>query len=149
MPQTTSLPSDRLLDFTAAPGGTSDTLTFAFGNPSLPGPAAPPTGALEVARPPYTVAGSDRPVQMAGAHVVAIRFTGMSLQNDAGQPTYVGPRGIEEPDFPVLRHAVVYDESEGVIAWYVGFDGPGCVTMARAGNSVVITIDHSGPGQPG
>lgn len=140
-PGTTKLPSDRLLDFTAAPGASSDTLTFAFGNPSLPGPAAPPKGTLDVARPPYTVAGSDRPVQMVGGRVVAVRFSGMSLQNDTGQPTYRGPRGIEEP-FPSLRHAVVYDESEGVIAWYVGFDGPGCVTIARAGNTVVVTIEH-------
>jgi len=140
-PQTTKLPSDRLLDFTAVPGGTSDTLTFAFGNPSLPGPAAPPKGTLDVTRPPYTVVGSDRPLQMVGDRVVTVRYTGMSLQNDTGQPTYVGPRGIEE-GFPSLRHAVVYDESEGVIAWYVGFDGPGCVTMARAGNTVVVTIDH-------
>ena len=95
-----------------------------------------------MARPPYTAAGSGATIPMIGGRVITIRFTGMSLQNDAGQETYVGPRGIEEP-FPALRHAVVYDESEGVIAWYVGYDGSGCVTLARSGTSVTVTIDHS------
>ena len=140
--QTTNPPSDRLVNFTATPGDTSDTLTFAFGNPSLPGPSAPPLGGLEMARPPYTLAGSGATIPIHGDHVITIRFTGMSLQNDAGEETYLGPRGIEEP-FPALRHAVVYDESEGVIAWYVGYEGSGCVTLARAGTKVTVTIAHS------
>jgi len=141
-PQTMTLPSDRLVNFTASPGDTSDTLTFAFGNQSLPGPSAPPQGALEAARPPYTLAASGATIPIHGDHVITIRFTGMSLQNDAGEETYLGPRGIEEP-FPALRHAVVYDETEGVIGWYVGYDGSGCVTLAGAGTNVTLTIAHS------
>jgi hypothetical protein len=142
MPLKTTLPSDRLVNFTTTPGATSDMLTFSFGNPSLPGPSEPPQGSLDAARPPYTLAGSGATVAMIGDHVIAIRFTGMSLQNDAGEETYLGPHGIEEP-FPALRHAVIYDQSEGVIAWYVGFDGPGCVTMARNGKDVIVTLAHS------
>jgi hypothetical protein len=142
VPQTTMLPSDRLVNLTGTAGAAADTLTFAFGNPSLPGPSTPPQARLEAARPPYTQAGSGATIPLVGRHVVAIRFTGMSLQNDAGEETYTGPRTIEE-SFKGLRDAVVYDGSEGVIAWYVGYDGPGCVTLARAGASITLTIAHS------
>ncbi len=140
-PQTGSLPSDRFTDIRLSPGASADGLTFVFGDPSLPGPPTPPKGRLEIAQPPYTLAGSGQAITMNGEHVLQIRFTGMSLSNDAGQETYVGPRGIEEP-FPALRHAVIYDMSEGIVGWYVGYDGGGCVTLAQATNEVTLTIQH-------
>ncbi len=140
--QTTTLPSDRLVDLTVKGGAASDTLTFIFGNPSLPGPATPPSGTLEVALPPFTHAGSGATIAMTGGHVVTVRFTGMSLQNDAGEETYTGPAEVQ-PALTALRHAVVYDASEGVIGWYVGYDGSGCVTLTRAGTKVTLTIAHT------
>jgi len=140
-PQTGSLPSDRFIDIRLSPGAGADALTFVFGDPSLPGPPAPPKGSLEIAEPPYTLAGSGEPIQMNGEHVLQIRFSGMSLSNDVGQETYVGPRGVEEP-FPALRHAVIYDMSEGIVGWYVGYDGDGCVTLTQANNEVTLTIQH-------
>jgi hypothetical protein len=139
--QTGQLPTDRLVDIKVSTGATADRLTFVFGSPSLPGPASPPVGTLEVAKPPYSFAGSGAPIAMAGARVVQIRFSGMSLSNDAGQETYVGPPEIK-PDLPALRHAVMYDASEGIVGWYLGYDGPSCVTLARAGTDVTVTIDH-------
>lgn len=140
--QTTTLPSDRLVDLTVKGGAASDTLTFVFGNPSLPGPATPPSGTLEVALPPFTHAGSGATIAMTGGHVVTVRFTGMSLQNDAGEETYTGPTEVK-PAFTALGHAVVYDASEGVIGWYVGYEGSGCVTLTRAGTKVTLTIAHT------
>jgi hypothetical protein len=139
--QTGVLPSDRVTDLKASSGATADTLTFVFGPASLGSPAGAAKGSLAAAKPPYTSAGSGAALQIAGQHVVQIRFTGMSLQNDAGEEIYKGPQGIEEP-FPALRNAVVYDASEGVIGWYVGYDGPGCVTLTRAGNNVVLSFAH-------
>jgi hypothetical protein len=141
-PQTIGLPSDRLVDVAVTPGTTSDLLTFIFGDASLPGPAAPPVGTLETAPPPYTMAGSGVPIQIEGAHIVAIRFTGMSLQNDAGQETYTGLPEVT-PRLPALRHAVMFDASEGVLGWYLGYDGSGCVTTSRAGQNVTVTIAHA------
>jgi hypothetical protein len=140
--QTTALPSDRLVDLKVTPGATADTLTFVFGNPSLPGPATPPAGTLEVGQPPYTQAGSGAEIEMTGRHVITVRFTGMSLQNDAGEETYTGPTDLK-PGLVALRHAVIYDASEGVIGWYVGYDGPGCLTLTRAGTNVTLKIAHS------
>lgn len=140
-PQTGQLASDRFADIRVSTGATADRLTFVFGNPSLPGPAGPPQGSLEVAQPPYTFAGSGAPIDMAGEHVVQIRFSAMSLSNDAGQETYVGPPDIR-PDLPALRHAVMYDASEGIVGWYIGYDGPGCVTLSRNGNDVTVMIAH-------
>lgn len=140
-PQTGQLPSDRFTNLTVSAGSTTDRLTFVFGKPSLGSPAGPPQGSLEVAIPPYTAAGSGAPIEVIGEHVVQIRFSAMSLQNDAGQETYAGPPELK-PTLPALRHAVLFDASEGIVGWYVGYDGPGCVTLARDGSNVTVTIDH-------
>ncbi len=113
-----------------------------FGNPSLPGPPVPPEGRLEAAIPPYTHAGSGAPIEVTGEHVLQIRFSGMSLSNDVGQETYTGPTEIK-PDMNGLRHAVLFDASEGVVGWYVGYNGTGCVTLVANGNEVTVSIAHS------
>ncbi len=136
------LPSDRFTSLRVAAGPQSDELTFVFGNPSLPGPSVPPEGRLEAAIPPYAHAGSGAAIQVAGEHVLQIRFSGMSLSNDVGQETYTGPTEIK-PDMLGLRHAVLFDASEGVVGWYVGYDGTGCVTLAANGNEVTVSIAHS------
>ena len=141
VPQAVALPSDRFTDIKVSSGATADRLTFVFGNPSLPGPAGPPQGSLEVAPAPYTFAGSGAPIEMAGDHVLQVRFSGMSLSNDVGQETYVGPPEVK-PDLPALRQAVMFDASEGIVGWYVGYDGPGCVTLVRTTNDLTLTIDH-------
>ena len=66
---------------------------------------------------------------MTGEHVVQIRFTGMSLQNDVGQPMSTTARP-STADLPALRKAVLFDMSEGVVGWYIGTTGRGCVTLA-------------------
>jgi hypothetical protein len=141
VPQNGILPSDRFTDIRLEPTATADKLIFVFGDSSLPGPPALPQGTLEVANPPYSLAGSGEPLQVNGEHVLQIVFRGMSLSNDVGQETYLGPRGIEEP-FPALRHVVVYDMSEGVVGWYVGYDGGGCATLSQTTNEVTLTIQH-------
>ena len=141
LPQSGALPSDRFTEVRAETGPTADRLTFVFGNPSLPGPPTPPQGSLEVAQPPYTQAASGADIAMTGEHVLALRFTGMSLSNDVGQPTYDGPRELD-PGFDAIRRAVLFDASEGQVGWYVGYDGAGCVTLDRTGEGITLTIDH-------
>ncbi len=141
LPQDIQMPSDRLTDIKVTPGASADRLTFVFGNPSLLGEGGPPQGALEVGRPPYTHAGSGASIDMVGEHVVQVLFTGMSIMNDVGQPTYAGVAEIK-PGLPALRHAVLFDESEGYVGWYIGYDGAGCVTVARDGNGVTVIIEH-------
>jgi hypothetical protein len=140
-PQTGRLPSDRFTDLKASAGATADRLTFVFGPSSLNSPAAPPQGSLDVAMPPYTRAGSGASIDLKGEHVVGIRFSEMSLQNDAGQEIYTGPSELK-PELPALRQAVMYDASEGIIGWYVGYDGPGCVTLVTEGTNVTVTFAH-------
>ena len=136
------LPSDRFTDIRVSTTPDADSLTFVFGDPSLPGPAEPPTGELSATDPPYTFAGSGAAISMSGDHVVSVGFSGMSLQNDAGQETYGGPPSIQ-PDLPALRQAVLSDASEGTIGWYVGYDGPGCLMFEVTRNEVTLTIGHS------
>jgi hypothetical protein len=142
MPPAGILPSDRFTQVQVIPGGTADGLRFIFGNSSLPGPATPPMGSIAVATPPYTQAGSGAPIDVKGQHVLQLRFDGMSVQNDVGQPTYVGPDELQ-PNLPAIKDAVLYDASEGVIGWYIGYDGRGCPTVARDGQGLVLTIPHA------
>ena len=141
LPQTVALPTDRFVDIKPVPGPTADRLVFVFGNASLPGPPTPPQGSLEVARPPYTQAASGKPIRVAGDHVVQVRFTGMSLANDVGQPTYDGRTDIRVAG-TALKQAVLFDASEGVIGWYVGYDGSGCVAMTVGAHDVTLVIAH-------
>lgn len=134
-----ALPSDRFVAIAVSSTATDDRLTFSFGNPSLPGPPSPPKGSLTVAKPPFTEAASGAPIDLVGAHALMLRFTGMSLSNDVGQPTYEGPIDLK-PDLTTLRHAVLFDASEGIIGWYVGYDGAGCVAFERAGNDLVMAL---------
>jgi hypothetical protein len=141
LPPALTLPSDRFTGVQVVPGDTTDSVRFVFGDPSLPGPATPPTGLLTVAKPPYTKAGSGAKIAVQGEHVLQLTFTGMSLQNDAGQPTYDGPTDIKQA-LPAFRHAALYDASEGVIGWYIGYNGDGCVGLIQDGDSLLLTIQQ-------
>jgi hypothetical protein len=141
-PQTGLLPSDRFSDLKLSTGPAGDVLTFVFGPSSLDSPAGPPQGSLDVAAPPYTQAGSGDPIAMTGEHVITVRFSAMSLQNDAGEEIYTGPTAFKS-SFPALRQAVEFDASEGIVGWYVGYDGTGCVTLSQVGKNVTVTIAHS------
>ena len=141
LPPSGVLPSDRFTHVLVVPGDTTDSLRFVFGDPSLPGPASPPMGTLVVAKPPYTNAGSGAPISVDGDHVLQLTFTGMSLQNDVGQPTYDGPADIRQ-NLPALRQTVLYDASEGVIGWYIGYDGDGCVSLIDDGRGLLLSINQ-------
>jgi hypothetical protein len=141
-PVTGPLPSDRLVNVTASTTADADVLTFHFGNMSVPGPGGPPRRELSKAKKPYTFGPSGKPIKMQGEHVAQVVFRGLSLQSDTGDLVYTGPAKLT-PDFPALKHAVEYDESEGVIGWYVGYDGTGCATLSRHGDDVMLTIAHS------
>lgn len=136
------LASDRLIDVVVDTSGTADFVTFEFGDPSLP---APPQGSshgeLEAAVPPYTQGASGLPIEVDGDRVAIVRFTGMSIVADTGTPTYEGALDLR-PDLPALRTVVNYDMFEGVVAWYIGFDGDGCVTLRSDPRSVTVVIDH-------
>lgn len=142
-PQTGRLPSDRLVDVKTSSTPTADLVTFVFGNMSVP---EPPQGAseglLQAAEPPYTEAGSGAEIDFTDMHVAQVRFSGMSLSNDAGELTYDGPLVMPVIDYPTLAVVHNYDMSEGVIGWYIGYIGNGCVTLSSDAHSVTVAIDH-------
>jgi hypothetical protein len=138
-PQEGPLSSDRMTDVVISSTDKADLITFVFGDPSLPGPAGQPRGDLVIAKPPYTQSGSGQKIRMLGEHVLQLRFMHMSLSADTGDLTYNGPDSFK-PNLPVLRHAAQFDAFEGQIGWYLGYDGPGCVTLGRDGNNVTIAF---------
>lgn len=136
-------PTDRLINVSASTSGDQDLLIFEFGNMSVPGPGGPPKGEFSVARKPYTEGASGKPIKMTGDRVVQVVYRGMSLVADTGDLVYQGPAKLE-PDLTALRHVVEYDETEGVIGWYAGYDGAGCVTISRQGMDVIVAFAHGG-----
>jgi hypothetical protein len=138
--QTGLLPSDRLVDLAVSSTATHDLLNFVFAA-STPGPAGPPRGTLEPAAPPFSFAGSGLEFTLLGQHTVQLRFSGMTIASESGEATYRGPMDVK-PDLTVLREAIQYDASEGIVGWYVGYDGLGCVTLVRDGNDVTVLIAH-------
>ncbi len=141
-PQTGRLPSDRIVDVIISRAGSADLVTFVFGDPSLPAPPAGTSkGSLDPAEPPFTNGASGLPIKVDGEHVAQVRFSGMSLSNDVGQPTYDGPTDFR-PDLPALRTVVAYDLFEGISGWYIGYDGRGCVTLTSDARSVTVAIQH-------
>jgi hypothetical protein len=136
------LPSNRLVDVAVESGSAADRVTFLFG-PLVASPAGDPTGTLAEAHPPFSVATSGAVIDLAGSHFLDLRFDHMVLADDTGNPTFTGSRD-HEVEFPAVRQVTEYDESEGVIGWYVGFDGPGCVklTFDGASNAVRLEVAH-------
>jgi len=139
--QTGLLPSDRLVDLAISSTTTHDLLTFVFAPSSTPSPAGPARGTLDVANPPLSFAGSGLPIDLLGQRAVQLRFSGMTIASESGVATYHGPADAR-PDLTALREAIQYDASEGIIGWYVGYDGSGCVTLVREGNDVTVMIAH-------
>lgn len=136
------LPSDRMVDVVVGSGGSQDLVTFVFGDLSLPEPPQGPSeGTLDAANPPFTHASSGLPIDVDGERVLEVRFTGMSLSNDVGQPTYDGELDFR-PALPAVRTVVNFDMSEGHVSWLIGYDGQGCVTLSSDARSVTIAIDH-------
>lgn len=141
LPATGLLPTDRVVSVEVSTSPTTDFVTFVFDEGSLT-PAGPPRGDLTVAKPPFTFGPSGLPIDLKGQHALQMRFSGMSLSNDAGEPTFTGDPDIHA-DMPALKQVVMYDESEGIAAWYIGYDGDGCVNLLRDGNDIVVSIAHS------
>lgn len=139
-PQEGLLPTDRVVAVEVATSPEADFVTFVFEPGSLT-PAGPPRGELTVAVPPFTFGPSGLPIDLAGDHALQVRFSGMSLSNDVGEPTFTGDPDITV-DYPALKQAIMYDESEGIAAWYIGYDGTGCVNLLRDGDDVVVSIAH-------
>jgi len=122
--------------------GSTDRVTFVLGPPSFPDPPQGPSdGALQQAVQPYTQAASGLPVVVTGDHVAQIRLERMSLSNDVGQLTYDGPLEFR-PDLSALKSVINYDFSEGVIGWYIGYDGNGCLTVESDSSGITVVIDH-------
>ncbi len=143
VPQTGRLPSDRMTGVTISSSPTADLITFSFGNMSVSDPPQGVSeGSIETAVAPYTQAGSGAEMDITGEHVAQIRFSGMSLSNDVGELTYDGPLELTADGATALRQVSNYDMSEGVVGWYVGYDGNGCVTLTSDATSVTVAIDH-------
>jgi hypothetical protein len=134
--------SDRLVDVTIEGTDDADIVTFVFGNPSPDRPQGPAEGRLQAATPPYTQAASGLPVELHGERVAEVMFTGMSIMNDIGEPTYDGAFEFR-PDLPALKDVVNFDMFEGHVGWYLAYDGTGCVRLATDGQNIVVSVEHS------
>jgi hypothetical protein len=141
-PESGPIASDRLVDVTIEGTDDADIVTFVFGNPSPERPQGPAAGRLQAAVPPYTEAASGLPVELHGEHVAEVMFTGMSIMNDIGEPTYDGRLDFR-PGLSALKDVVNFDMFEGHVGWYLAYDGPGCVRLGTDGRNITVTFEHA------
>ena len=143
VPQTGQLPSDRLVAVRLSGAPTVDLITFEFGNMSVPEPPQGTSkGSLGPADRPLIHGTTGQQMEVDGDNVAGILFTGMSLMNDVGEPTYDGPLDLRLDGAVALRDVRNFDMSEGVIGWYIGYDGNGCVRLTSDAHSVTLAVDH-------
>jgi hypothetical protein len=107
-------------------------------------PAGEPVTHLAAAAPPFSGGPSGALIDVAGTRFIELRFSGMVIADETGAPNFNGLRD-QELELPALKQVTLYDESEGVVGWYVGFEGPGCVsllTLDVAAGAVRLEIEH-------
>jgi hypothetical protein len=140
-PTTGALPSNALVGMAAETAGTLDRMTFSFADPvDMP---TEPLGRLAATAPPFTHATTGDPVDVVGEHFLEIVFTGLAIADEEGNPTFQGQRDARY-GLPAIKHAVIFDESEGQLGLILGYAGDGCVTRAEdpAARTVTIEIPH-------
>ena len=137
------IPFDRLVDVEVVEGADADLVVFTFERSPTPPPQGPASGTLELAEPPFTHGASGLPIELRGERAVIVRFDGQTLATDEGEAIYDGPLEIR-PELPALRDVVNFDLFEGVAGWYIGWDGPGCVTLLTSGDEVAVYFGHPG-----
>ncbi len=139
-PQTGILPSDRLTGMQVVGASGSDVIRFELGEASLE-PVGGAAVTISPAQPPFSQASSGQPIDLAGEHALRIVFKHMSIQNDAGEPTYTGDRELKVTDpSRSIRDVVLFDELEGQVGWYVGYDGQACVSVGMSGDVLELAV---------
>lgn len=137
--QTGSLPSNRVVDLEVVGVGGVDRMTFTF-EPAADAPGGPARGTLRETVPPFHQGGSGELVEVDGERFIEIRFEAMTIADEDGNAVYRGPRELQ-PGGAVIREIAVVDAFEGVMAWIVGFDGPGCVVLGGDREAGIVTVD--------
>lgn len=135
------VPSDRLVGATLERGASADRFILEFGPRRG---SVEPSVTLSPVSPPFSMGGSGLPVEVAGSRFLQLRLDGMTIYDDLGRPTFTGAPDQKLEGGPI-RQAVLVDDFEGVVAWIVGYDGPGCVTFRResdGGERLVLEIAH-------
>ena len=122
-PQAGPLPSDRLTDVDVSSTDRARPRSRSCSaNASLPGPAGQPTRRPDDRRAAVHRVGQRAADRDAWRARPPGRFMRMSLQPTPATSRTTVPS--VQADLPVLRHAVKFDEFEGQIGWYIGYDGP-------------------------
>jgi hypothetical protein len=141
-PDSGLLPSDRITDVVVSETAGADVVTFVLGEKSSPAPPQGQSeGAIQAAEPPFTEGASGQEIDIDAEHVVQVVFTGMTLADEDGSPTYDGQLDFQTA-LPAIKRVVNFDMFEGHNSWYIGYDGPGCVTLQSSANEISVVIDH-------
>jgi hypothetical protein len=135
------LGSDAFVAVDGIDGPLSDDIAFRFGPPIEP--RGQPIGRFAEARPPFTAGASGLPLEVDGERFVSVTFDGQTVADASGDPVYDGPPRFDAAA-PGVRSVVLAEAFEGQVVWYVGFDGPGCVSISGdpSGTTVVLTVEH-------
>ena len=94
------------------------------------------------AAPPFSRGG--QALDIEGRRFLELRFVGLETRDETGEPVFDGPRDLE-PDLPAIRRLIVFDEADGLIAWYLGLAGSGCLTLGIRGDDEVLLLATNEP----
>lgn len=121
-----TLPFDSLVavEVGSVPG--ADVVTFTFGPPLRAG--ARSNAEVSEVRPPFAQGASGLPLEVDGTSFIWVKFDALVLFDDTGEATLATEREFR-PDLPIVRHVINSEEFEGVSSWFIGYDGPSCVTI--------------------
>ena len=112
----------------------SDTATFTFAGPGLPG--------YEAKYVPATLAcGSGNPVTTAGAAQITLRFEPAVAHDNNGNVT-VSPLSFA-PNDPSIKELKSTCDFEGVVAWVIGSElRYYAVTTAQSPSRIIVEVYH-------
>jgi len=107
----------------------------------LPAVGAVPRDALELAGP------LPRRVATALGYSSRDAFLADYRQRTAEvRAIYTGSRAQDDESQMWMQHKYFYEKAppywQGIVGWYVGYDGSGCLELVRNGNNVTLVIPH-------
>lgn len=99
---------------------------------------------IEYVTPPIVQDGSGLPVHISGEGFLQVRFNVAVAHDDAGQPTYLGPREIF-PALPALLEIEQTGDFEAYVTWVIGLPGELPFRVLELSDPYRIALDIKHP----
>lgn len=110
----------------ATSSGGVDRVSFRF-RPRDPDASEPPSFNVRFTDELFTD-GEGAPVELEGEQLMAVTFTAIGYDLEAGEPVYTGPRNLS-PGYPMVKEIEQTGDFEGVVSWGIGLAREACFVL--------------------